>query len=127
MKKLTFTLDNAERSCKPGFDYAATLFKPGKPYTLNDLIRAGLSATSIAWLLFERARLDASTVPIIQAWARNLVRLQKVRGQKFDTPDGCMEAVRASMRAWAKKRPTGKGARAWAEQELITLILLEDF
>ena len=124
---ITFTLDHAERACKGGALDAAVRFEPGKPYTLREIAAAGLPMINVAWLIAERAKLDGSTVPLMQAWARLCCRMHSVRGQKFGSIAQCTSAIQAAMKAWAKNKPTSKGAKEWAFARLLDLINTGEF
>jgi hypothetical protein len=124
---LTFTLDHAERACRDGAIAAGARFEPGKPYTLPEILAAGLHSDHVAWLIAERAKLDGSTVPLLQAWAKQCCRLQKVRGQKCGSIDECTEAIQTAMKAWAKGKATSKGSKEWAFSLLLDLINTGEF
>lgn len=124
---LKFKLEMAEGACRPGLARAESLFDPKKQYTLIEMIEMGLGMDNVMWMIIQRAKLDSSTMPLIQAWAKACCAEQKVRKVCFDTAPDCIEAISASVRQWAKGRPTSKGGREWAVQKLVDLIYSKEF
>lgn len=122
MTELTFTLDHAEGACGHGISNARAIFEHGRAYSLREMIADGLPIHDLVWLLFHRAKRDSATMPVLIAWAGRCKRAQGLRGKPPQTAAECSSAIKESVKAWARGKPTSKGGRQWAYGVLLDLI-----
>ncbi len=121
---MKISLEMAGGACSAGIEDARARFKPGKQYTLAQIIKAGLPCRYLAWIVAHRAGEDAQALEVLSAWARTCTREQGLRRLPIASVRDCGEALRKAMRAWQKANPgrTGKGARAWTHQRLVEIV-----
>jgi hypothetical protein len=118
----TFALHMLRGACKAGRTEAIHLFDPDRQYTLKEVFSAGASDQNVAWMLSMCAQTDEAALKVFSAWAKSCAEEQGLKRAKVGSAVECSATISASMRAWAKNRPTSKGARAWAYAKLREMI-----
>jgi hypothetical protein len=112
------SLEMLQNPCALGAEEAHRLFKPGLKYTFAEMVEAGASDHNLAWLLSRVARMNSAAMPLLIGWAKALADDCGLRCRPPRTIEECQATVSASMKHWARNRPTSKGARQWAFAKL---------